>query len=136
MNVNSTNNNVNMATKVAKIGGIGAAVGATIQGVTSYVGQRNILKNGDEYLTRLGGQIANEKTFCKPFFKGTQEAADLAIKNLDKQFDAAKQFIANGKVDFKAVAKRAGVGALVAGATWAGIALIVQLCKKVDSKAE
>lgn len=131
MQVELSNRN-NVGGKIAKAGGIGAAVGATVIGGLNYASQKHILKNGDVYLKQMEGEVAKQMRFCTPFFRGTQEAADVAKEALQKSLDQFKQFVQNGKVDFKKVATRAGIGALIVGATVAGITGLVQLCKKQD----
>lgn len=133
MQVELSNQN-NTGRKIAKAAGIGAIVGATVRGGINYVSQKNILKNGDTYIKQMEGETAKRMLFCNPFHKGTQEAADLAKQALQNQLDQVKQFVKNGKVDFGQVAKQAGIGALIAGTTWAGISALIQVFKKQDKE--
>ena len=131
MQIESISSN-NTGKKVAKAAGIGAAVGASVRGGLEYIGQKKILAQGDTYVKQMEGEIARQTTFCNQFFKGTQEAADIAKQGLQNQLEQIKQFVKNGKVNFGQVAKQAGIGAIIAGATWAGIAGLIQLAKKQD----
>ena len=127
-------NQNNAVRKIATAGGIGAIVGATVRGGLNYVSQKNILKNGDTYIKQMEGEIATQMQFCTPFFKGTKDAADIAKQALQNCLDQARQFVQNGKVNFGQVAKQAGIGALIAGATWASVAALIQLLKKQDKE--
>ena len=133
MQVELQNQN-NTARKIVTAGGIGAIVGATARGGHNYIEQINILKNGDVYVKQMEGECAKQLEYCTPFFKGTQEAADIAKQALQNNLNKIKEFVSNGKIDFRQVAKQAGIGALIAGATWAGIYALIQLVKKEDKE--
>ena len=129
MSVESVSTN-NAGKKVAKAAGIGAIVGASVSGGLNYACQKKILAQGDTYIKQKEGEVTKQMRFCTPFFKGTQEAADIAKQALQNQLEQFKQFVKNGKVNFGQVAKQAGIGALIAGAAWAGLAALIQLFKK------
>lgn len=123
MSVNGVSSN-NRALNTVKYAGLGAAIGAAYNGGAEYLKQSNILKNGDAFITNLEGEAAQRIKFCTSFFKGTQEAADLAKKVIQDDIDKAKEFVKNGKVDYKSVLKRAGAGALGVAALWGSIYLL------------
>ena len=114
--MDSINNNYVTA---AKFAAAGATVGAAVRGGMTYAAQRSILKNPNEFITKVTGEIATKRGFNTEFFKGTKEAAELANKELDNILKTAVDFAKGGKYDWKAIAKQAGTGALIAGATWA-----------------
>lgn len=92
--------------------GLGAAcgaAGATAGAAINYIGQKNILKNGDEFLKRSVGQLQSQKKFHNAFFDGTQEAAEQAIKKIDDSIKAIQDYVKGGKVNFKQVGKYAAV---------------------------
>jgi len=130
MSVNSVSSS-NASLNTAKYAGLGAAIGAAYNGGAEYLKQSNILKNGDAFITNLEGEAAKSMKFCTPFFKGTQEASDLAKKVIQDNIDKAKEFVKNGKIDYKSVLKKAGAGAAGAAALWGGIYLLCSALKSV-----
>lgn len=122
----SINNNIspNVKQNAAKIGTAGAVAGAVIGGGKELIRQKDILKHADEYIKTLEGEIAQKRSFNTPFFKGTQELADLANKQLDDMLAAAKSFVGRGKLDMKPILKKAGKVAGIAALASAGIYLL------------
>ena len=114
-------NNNSTAQTAAKVAGAGAITGAVIQGGNALYCQHKILSKPDEFITTLKGEVEAKKGFNTKFFKGTQEAADLANKQLDEYLQKGIDFAKGGKYDFGAIAKKAGVGAVIAGISWAAI---------------
>ena len=104
----------------AKLSVIGGAAGAATGAAINYIGQKNILKNSDEFLKKTVGQLEGEKKFHGAFFDGTQEAADQAIKKIDDAIKAVQDYVKGGKVNFKQVGKYAAIAggalALIGGA--------------------
>ncbi len=119
-------NNVNVVKTTAVAGTIAAGVGAAANAGL----QKMIFKKPDEFIKTLEGHIESTKKYNNPFFKGTQEAADLANKKLDDVLAKFKDFATSGKIDFKMIAKNAlKVGAI--GAAFAGFfALLYNLTQK------
>ncbi len=120
------NNTINVTRSAA----IGGAVGAGVGALTNLHLQKTILKNPDEFLTQIKGQVAKQRNFANEFHQGTKEAADLANAKLDTFVKNAEEYIKAGKVNVKGVAKNAiAVGAI--GAALVGtFALIHNACKK------
>ena len=98
-------NRINVAKTTAIAGTVGVGIGAA----SNAVKQIKILKHPDEFIAKIRGKIASQKKFNTPFFQGTQEAADLANKQLDIAFAKVRDFVTKGKINFKAVAKNAAM---------------------------
>ena len=128
MQVNSVKNNTGR--NIVKIAGIGALTGGIYKGGKEYLKQRAILKNGDLYLKNYESSIALSKRLCNMFSKGIQQASNLAKQGLAKKLEQAKEFVQNGKMNYKAVAKNATIGAVVTTGALIGISAIINLIRE------
>ena len=130
---NVQNNNINNTT-IAKYVGLATTLvgtaGAAIGGVGEYNTQRKALNKPDEFIKSITEKVGLEKRFCTEHIKGSKEKALSEAKKWDKVLEEAKQFIKNGKIDWKKVGKTAlkqgvpmAIGAGVTALFLAGIAL-------------
>jgi len=130
MKVSSLNNQNFTGKNFAKTAGIGALTGCVIKGGREYIKQKAILKNGDLYIKNYESSIALSKRMCNMFSKGIQQASNLAKLELGKKLEQAKEFVKNGKIDYKTIAKNAGAGAIITAGALVGISAICNLIRK------
>jgi len=101
--------------------GAAATAGAAVGCGAELYRQAKILRNPDEYIKTVTGEVEAKKKFNNPFFKGTQEAADLANKKLDAYLQKAINFAKGGKLDFLSVLKKTATNAGIWGGVAAGL---------------
>ena len=99
----------------------GAGIGAAINGITNFAGQKSLLKHGDVYL----------KTMHEAAEKVTEP---IAKETYHKLADELQTFLKNGKVDMKKVGKNALSGALTFAVFFAGFELISNAIKNHKAK--
>lgn len=99
----------------------GAGIGAVINGVTNFAGQKSLLKHGDAYLKNMTEVIENtaEPTVKEAYTKIAEEL---------------QTFLKNGKVDMKQLGKNALRGAVTFGIFFAGFELISNAIKNHKAK--
>ena len=99
----------------------GAGIGAVVNGISNFAGQKSLLKNGDVYL--------------KSMAEAAQQVTEPAAKEVyQKAAEELQTFIKNGKVDFKKVGKNALHGAITFAAFFAGFELISSAIRNHKAK--
>ena len=100
----NTNNSVKSA-------GIASVIGAATFGAKELITQKKILAKPDEFITQVKGQAAREARFMSPFFMGTKENSEAALKQLENKVDTLVAFAKGGKLNYKNIAKMGVIGA-------------------------
>ena len=91
--------------------GIGSAIGAVALGTKELIAQKKILAKPDEFITKIKGKAAVDAKFMSPFFMGTKENSEAALKQLQNKLDSLVAFAKGGKLNFKNIAKMGAIGA-------------------------
>ncbi len=107
-----------------------AAVTGVATGAAEALRQNKIFKNADTFITQAEGAMKTKAMFCNPFHMGTQEAANLALKNLQDNFEKFKNFALSKKFDFKSIGKAGLIGAGIVGGFTALCCFIYNIGKK------
>lgn len=113
--------------KTVKNVAVTAGVGTAISGGIELIRQKKILSNPDVFIKNAEAAANKAKEFNTPFFAGSKEASDMAIKKIDDNLSKIKQFATSGKLNFKSIAKKGLIGAGIG----AGVVLGVNLFKKL-----
>ena len=126
---------VNTSNLVKNVG-VASAIGTIALGTKEIIDQKKIFANADEFIVQIKGEAARKARFMNPFFMGTKENSEAALKQLQNKADDLVAFAKGGKLNFKCIAKAgaigAGVGALV-GLGWFALRTLVT---KVGAKSK
>ncbi|MBR5303789.1 MAG: hypothetical protein IKU37_03075 [Candidatus Gastranaerophilales bacterium] len=120
----------------AKNVGIASAIGAVALATTELIVQKKILAKPDEFITKVKGKAAAEARYMEPFFMGTKENSEAALKQLQNKVDGLVAFAKGGKLNFKIIAKMGAIGAGIGALTVLGGKALRALAVKmgVESK--
>mgnify|MGYP003293424816 CR=1 FL=1 len=107
-----------------------AAVTGVATGAAEALRQNKIFKNADTFIAQAEGAMKIQARFCNSFHMGTQEAADLALKNLQDNFEKFKNFALSKKFDFRSIGKAGLIGAGIIGGLTALGCFVYNIGKK------
>ncbi len=101
--------------RAALTGAAAFAIGAAVNGAAEAINQKRILSNPDS-LNIAKANAAIKEQNCTIKNLGTKEMVDIVKNNIKDSLHKAENFIKNGKMDFKSIAKKGAIGGLLTAA--------------------